>query len=141
MARTEVRGSVPGGENLSSIGNELIEIPHPKDCFSDDPSGRAKIVVDPTPTAQRSSGYVSGQQEKRWIARKSSGSVQEGGLLARPAPIGGAAKQRPRGRATSATVARTELRGPVDGGEKPSSIGHEYVESTHRKNFSEDPSV
>ena len=42
---------------------------------------------------------------------------------ARSALIGGAAKLRPRGRATRTTKARTEVRGSVHEGEAPSSIG------------------
>ena len=49
------------------------------------------------------------------------------------APIGGAAKQRPRGRATRTTIARTEVRGPVHGGKTLSSIGYELVETPHRR--------
>ena len=51
------------------------------------------------------------------------------------APIGGAAKQRPRGRATRTTIARTEVRGPVHGGKTLSSIGYELAETPHRRIF------
>ena len=59
------------------------------------------------------------------------------------APLGGAAKQRPRGRATRRTIARTEVRGPVHRGKTLSSIGYELVETPHRrilaKTLSEEP--
>ena len=92
MARTEVRGPVLGGETLSSIGHELVEIPRRR-IFSEDSVGRAVV------------------------------------------PFGGAAKQRPRGRAIRATVARTEVRGPVNGGETLSSIGNEFVETPPPQDF------
>ena len=34
MAHTEVGGPVHGGESFSSVGNELVKIPHPQDFLA-----------------------------------------------------------------------------------------------------------
>ena len=55
------------------------------------------------------------------------------------APNGGAAKQRPRARAPRTTMARTEVREPIYGGETLSSIGHVLAETPQRRIFAPPP--
>ena len=73
------------------------------------------MVVDPSPTASAND-----------TARHGSDSH-------------GAEKQRPRARAPRTTMARTEVKRPVHGGETLSSIGNELVETPLPQDFCAPP--